>query len=349
MTHVLNAALRSILGDSVDQRGSLCNDEKLRFDFSHKSAMTPQQVQQAEDYCQQVVQKAVAVTSKVMPLAQAKEIKGVRAVFGEVYPDPVRVVSIGDDTSVEFCGGTHLTNTAEAGAFVILEETAVAKGIRRISAVTGETATLAIREGAKYLSRIQETESLAAGTPGLDKVAGALRKELDEAVVSAALKAEGRGRIERIQKKAVEAKKAALAQRVDIVLNTVKKEVEDALADKRKILVLNVEIGADSKASQKVLNAVKKVAGDRELAFLGISEEDPGSGGRLFAFASVPDFMVEAGLKADEWILAALESCGGRGGGKSGNAQGQAQECSDLNAVIVAGTSFAETKATEVA
>lgn len=147
MTHVLNAALRQVLGDGVDQRGSLCNDEKLRFDFSHKKAMTADELRATEEICQQVVADGLEVTSDVMPLAQAKEIDGVRAVFGEVYPDPVRVVCIGSDTSVEFCGGNHVDNTAEAGAFVIVEETAVAKGIRRITAVTRESASEAIAEG----------------------------------------------------------------------------------------------------------------------------------------------------------------------------------------------------------
>ena len=114
------------------------------------------------------------------------------------------------------------------------------------------------------------------------------------------------------------------------------------------MLVLNVDIGADGKASQQVLNAVKKIAGD-EMAFLGVSEENPGSGGKVSAFAIVPDSLVGVGLKAYEWIRATLETCGGRGGGKPGSAQGQAQECTDLDAVIAAANSFAESKATEVA
>ena len=84
-----------------------------------------------------------------MPLEEARAIDGVRAVFGEVYPDPVRVVTIGGDTSVEFCGGTHVENTAVAQAFAIIEETAVAKGIRRITAVTKDAAAQAIQEGKK--------------------------------------------------------------------------------------------------------------------------------------------------------------------------------------------------------
>ncbi|KAL3902637.1 MAG: hypothetical protein SGILL_010755, partial [Bacillariaceae sp.] len=92
MTHVLNAALREVLGDNVDQRGSLCNDEKLRFDFSHKKAMTAKELQKTEEICQRIVAESLPVTATTMPLAEAQEIDGVRAVFGEVYPDPVRVV-----------------------------------------------------------------------------------------------------------------------------------------------------------------------------------------------------------------------------------------------------------------
>jgi alanyl-tRNA synthetase len=150
MTHVLNGALRKILGDGVDQRGSLCNNEKLRFDFSHKSALTTKELQAVEELCQKSISNSEKVTSRVMPLEKAKAIDGVRAVFGEVYPDPVRVVSVGSDTSIEFCGGTHISNTKEAEAFVIVEETAVAKGIRRITSVTKNLAKEANDLGATF-------------------------------------------------------------------------------------------------------------------------------------------------------------------------------------------------------
>lgn len=342
MTHVLNAALREVLGDSVDQRGSLCNDEKLRFDFSYKKAMNIDQLRQTEAFCQKVVKDSLPVTAKTMPLADAQALEGVRAVFGEVYPDPVRVVSVGDDTSIEFCGGTHISNTAEAEAFVLVEETAVAKGIRRITAVTRGAAVQAIEEGKRFEALVSETEALGADTPDLDKKAGAIRKDIDAAFVSATLKAELRARIEGIQKKANEAKKAAIAQRVDQVLNDVKKVVEETVATGGKTLVMNVDIGADSKASQMISNAVKKMA--PELAFLGVSEEEQGSNGKVLAFALVPDSAIELGLKADEWIKTTLEVCGGRGGGKAENAQGQAPECSDVNAVIQAAVSFAGSK-----
>jgi alanyl-tRNA synthetase len=340
MTHILNAALRNVLGDAVDQRGSLCNEEKLRFDFSHNKAMTLKQLKAVEAYCQETIQQGQTVASTVMPLEDAKKIEGVRAVFGEVYPDPVRVIQIGDDTSVEFCGGTHLENTAEAEAFCLVEETAVAKGIRRITAVTRDSAKQALAEGERFETLIKEAEGQADGTQ-----AGSLRKDLDAAFVSAPLKAELRGRIEAIQKKAGEAQKKVMQKRVDQCLVEIKKDIQEAKDAKKQILVLNVDIGADAKASQLVMNTVREIAPD--MAFLGLSEEEPGSGGKIMAFACVPDALVDsAAFKADEWIRATLESCGGRGGGKPGNAQGQAQDCDDVDTVVAAAIEFGESKAT---
>jgi alanyl-tRNA synthetase len=343
MTHVLNAALRKVLGDKADQKGSLCNDEKLRFDFSHKQALTTQQLKEVEEFCQQVVQQQLNVTIQTLPLDEAKAIAGVRAVFGEVYPDPVRVVSVGNDTSVEFCGGTHVANIKEAEAFALLEETAVAKGIRRITAVTKEAAVKALEEGERFESLVTSKEKLDADeTLDLDKQAGAIRKELDAAFMSASIKAELRARIEALQKKAGEAKKRQVQKRVDIALNDIRKDIEAAASSDKRSLVLSVDIRADSKASQRVMNTVKELAPD--MAFLGVTEEEPGSGGKVMAFALVPDALVAGGLTADEWVKVALESCGGRGGGKSGSAQGQAKECADVEAVVKAAETFAETK-----
>lgn len=342
MTHVLNGALRKVLGDGVEQRGSLCNDEKLRFDFSHKKALKAKELRQVEELCQKSVADAETVTAEVVPLAEAKEIEGVRAVFGEVYPDPVRVVSIGSDTSVEFCGGTHISNTAEAESIVLVEETAVAKGIRRISAVTKGLAAKAIETGNVLDGKVSELESLPEDTDALDKSAGALRKEIDESYISAVLKNDLRTRIDGIQKKAVEAKKRALAGRVDKCLNVVKEQVTAAVEAGSKSLVLDVDIGADSKASQKVMNAVKKIAPD--MAFMGISEEEVGSGGKVLAFAIVPDSLVESGFKANEWLKASLDPAGGRGGGRPTNAQGQAPNCENISDIISASEAFASDK-----
>jgi len=350
MTHVLNSALRQVLASiagnddasiSIDQRGSLCNEEKLRFDFSYKKALTGKQLEQIQDYCQTVIADDLEITSNVLPLDEAKALPGVRAVFGEVYPDPVRVVRIGEDTSIEFCGGTHMARTSEAVDFCLVDETAVAKGIRRITAVTGNLAQQAQRLGREQTQIVTEAETWdPSTTPDLDKRAGVLRKELEDlsSQLSAPLQTELRARIDAIQKKAVEYKKKQLAGRVDRVLN----QIEQVLLDNKdeKVLVLPVDIGADSKASQKVLNLVQKVA--PHTAFMGISEEEEGSGGKVLAFCLVPEELASGELlKADAWIRTALESCGGRGGGRPTNAQGQAKECDNVAQLIADAQEFA--------
>jgi alanyl-tRNA synthetase len=154
-THILNFALRAVLGDTVDQRGSLVAPDRLRFDFSAKGAMTPDELRQTEGICNQMIEQSLKVYAKEAPLSEAKRIDGLRAVFDETYPDPVRIVSIGvsiedllnqppnadgREYSVEFCGGTHLKTSRHVDRLVIVTEEAIAKGIRRVVAVTGPEA-----------------------------------------------------------------------------------------------------------------------------------------------------------------------------------------------------------------
>lgn len=133
--HILQAALRSVLGDHVHQSGSYVDPYRCRFDFSHFSAMTPEELKKTEDYVNHVIMSAEPVVTEVLPIEEAKK-KGAMALFGEKYGDTVRVVSVGK-WSTEFCGGTHLKNSAQAGLFKIVSESSVASGVRRIEAVTG--------------------------------------------------------------------------------------------------------------------------------------------------------------------------------------------------------------------
>ncbi|MBQ4126257.1 MAG: alanine--tRNA ligase, partial [Desulfovibrio sp.] len=134
-THLLQKALRDVLGEHVHQAGSLVEPDFLRFDFTHFSAVTAEQLQAVEDAVNAAVLEGLDVVTKVMPLEEARK-SGATALFGEKYGDSVRVVSMGD-YSVELCGGTHLSTTAKAGAFHILSEGSVASGVRRIEASTG--------------------------------------------------------------------------------------------------------------------------------------------------------------------------------------------------------------------
>ncbi|MDE6031442.1 MAG: alanine--tRNA ligase, partial [Oscillospiraceae bacterium] len=133
--HLLQAALREVLGDHVHQSGSYVDPYRCRFDFSHFSAMTAEEIARVEQSVNAEILKAVPVVTEVLPIEEAKK-KGAMALFGEKYGDTVRVVSVGD-YSTEFCGGTHLKNTSEAGLFKIVSESSVASGVRRIEAVTG--------------------------------------------------------------------------------------------------------------------------------------------------------------------------------------------------------------------
>lgn len=134
--HILQAALREVLGEHVHQSGSYVDPDRCRFDFSHFSAMTADEIMRVEKRVNEEILKSVPVVTEVLPIEEAKK-KGAMALFGEKYGDTVRVVSVGD-FSTEFCGGTHLRNSSEAGLFKIVSESSVASGIRRIEAVTGE-------------------------------------------------------------------------------------------------------------------------------------------------------------------------------------------------------------------
>lgn len=132
--HLLQYALRQVLGDHVHQAGQLVNDKACRFDFNHFSGLTDDEITQVENYVNNEIMKAVPVTMEEMPIEEAKKL-GAMALFGEKYGDTVRVVTAGD--SIEFCGGTHIGNTSEIGLFRIVSESSVAAGVRRIEAVTG--------------------------------------------------------------------------------------------------------------------------------------------------------------------------------------------------------------------
>ncbi len=133
--HLLQAALRQVLGDHVHQAGQLVNDKACRFDFSHFSAMTAEEIEKVENLVNQWILEAIPVEVNEMPIDEARKL-GAMALFGEKYGDIVRVVKAGD-VSVEFCGGTHVANTANIGLFRIVSESSVASGVRRIEAVTG--------------------------------------------------------------------------------------------------------------------------------------------------------------------------------------------------------------------
>ncbi|GAB7198493.1 alanine--tRNA ligase [Dickeya oryzae] len=153
-THLLHAALRQVLGEHVAQKGSLVNDSYLRFDFSHPEAMKPEQIRLVEDIVNTQIRRNLSIDTDVMALDAARA-KGAMALFGEKYDEHVRVLSMGD-FSIELCGGTHARRTGDIGLFRIVSESGTAAGIRRIEAVTGENAIVALHEQSDVLHEVTQ-------------------------------------------------------------------------------------------------------------------------------------------------------------------------------------------------
>ena len=182
--HLLQAALRAVLGDHVHQAGQLVNAERLRFDFSHFSAMTLDEIQRTEMLVNRYILEALDITTQVLPLAEAQKL-GAMALFGEKYGETVRVVSMGD-ASKEFCGGTHMDNTSKIGLFKIISESSVAAGVRRIEAVTGKGVLEAMGRQIDMLSeasgilKLTNQNELVARVKGLVEEIKSLEKDKSE-------------------------------------------------------------------------------------------------------------------------------------------------------------------------
>ncbi|MFW3344270.1 alanine--tRNA ligase [Aliarcobacter butzleri] len=153
-THLLQSALKIVLGDTVSQAGSLNDASRLRFDFTYPKAMTKEQIDEVEDLVNSMIARGISGNVEELPIEQAKK-KGAIAMFGEKYGDVVRVVSF-EDISVEFCGGTHVRNTADIGSFYIVKESGVSAGVRRIEAVCG---TAAIKYTKDIISKMNEIQA----------------------------------------------------------------------------------------------------------------------------------------------------------------------------------------------
>ncbi|VVT53287.1 uncharacterized protein SAPINGB_P003497 [Magnusiomyces paraingens] len=340
-THILNFALRGVLGDGVDQKGSLVAPEKLRFDFSHKQALTLPELEKVENISNEEISKNVPVYAKDVPLAQAREISGVRAVFGETYPDPVRVVSVGipvedllaepeninwTKASIEFCGGTHVAKTGDIKELVIIEESGIAKGIRRIVAVTGTTA-YDVQKLAKSFD--EKLDALEAHEFGAEKEARskALGVELKQLTVAVLAKAKLNEKYTKIQKKISDELKARQKAEAKKALETVTgyfEEHKDA-----PYLVANIaDISANSKALTEAINYVKIKASDKSV-YLFAGEE-----GKVAHGCYIGKPALDKGVTAQDLGAVATKHVGGRSGGKGPTVQGSGIDEKQIGAAV---------------
>ena len=152
--HLLHSALRKTLGDGVEQKGSLVSDEKLRFDFSYERKLSAEQISEIEDLVNEQIENEIATQTRVMSYEDALDT-GALAFFGDKYGDNVRVLNIGGDFSVEFCGGTHVKNTSDIGGLVITSESSVSAGVRRVEAITGSNLVKKSKEAISLIDKIE--------------------------------------------------------------------------------------------------------------------------------------------------------------------------------------------------
>ncbi|HIP41483.1 MAG TPA: alanine--tRNA ligase [Campylobacterales bacterium] len=184
-THLLHAGLRELLGEHISQAGSLNDNRRLRFDFSHPQAMSSKEISQIEAWVNDKINRSIACETKVMSVDEAKN-SGAMALFGEKYGNEVRVVSIGD-ASIELCGGTHVSNASEIGLFMITKESGVSAGVRRIEAICGESAineVNALRNALNELKVELKNQNPMAGVAKLKEQVKTLKSELQTALNS---------------------------------------------------------------------------------------------------------------------------------------------------------------------
>jgi alanyl-tRNA synthetase len=202
-THLLHAALRQVLGTHVQQKGSFLDDQALRFDFAHFAKMTDAELEQVEDIVNHKIRANIQVVTKELPKEEALKL-GAMALFGEKYGDIVRVVIIDPNYSVELCGGTHVGSTGEIGMFKITGESAVAAGVRRLEAVTGEGALAAVREAFGTINvlkeKIKNPQGIIAGIDKLMDENNALNKKVEALTAKhiTTLKNELKGQVEMV-------------------------------------------------------------------------------------------------------------------------------------------------------
>ena len=348
---------RQVLSGDADQRGSLVAPERLRFDFTNKAAMKVGEVKKVEDIANQMIDRNQEMFAKEAPLAVAKTIQGLRAVFDETYPDPVRVVSVGipvetletdpnspegTKTSVEFCGGTHLRRAGHMQHMIIASEEAIAKGIRRIVALTGPEAAKAL---AKEKLLTGEVGKLKENVCNKDlsvkekvKLITDLGYDIDAAVISYAAKDNMRNNLKSIKKvidDEARAKKAA-------VLGEVVEATKVLLAANPGLtyLVHNLAALADNKAVDGALKQVKAVCPDTPTMFISADEDS----GKILAMAQCSKQSVAAGLKANEWCASVIPLIGGKGGGKPESAQASGANTAALQQALEAAEQFAMEK-----
>ena len=301
-THLLQAALKQIVDNSVSQAGSLVNFDRLRFDFNSPRALTSDDVQQVEDLVNTWISEAHAADVNVMPISEAKA-KGATAMFGEKYGDEVRVIDF-PGVSMELCGGTHVGNTAEIGVFKIISETGISAGVRRIEAVAGAAVLDYLNVRDRVVKELSATfkikpEEISDRVASIQNELKSTQKELEAAKQELAL-----------------AKSDSLLSEAEAVGNY-------------KILVANLG-EMDAKSLQSAAERLQQKLGDAAVVIASIP-----SAGKVSLVAAFSDAIVkQKQLQAGKFIGGIAKICGGGGGGRPNLAQAGGRDASKLDEAL---------------
>ncbi len=286
-THLLQKALRTVLGTHVEQAGSSVNEDRLRFDFTHFSALTAEELKKVEDIVNEQISKGLPVIVKNMPIEEAKKT-GAQALFGEKYGDIVRVVNM-SEFSIEFCGGTHVSNTAEIMAFKIISETGVAAGVRRIEALTSEGLM-------KYYAEIEEKLKNAAAL--LKTTPDNLADKIDHMIAeNKSLHSE------------VESLKSKMAQEAAGDVMDQVKEVKGV-----KLLAAQID-GVDMNGLRDLGDQLKEELGEGVVVLASAGD------GKVSLMATATDGAMKLGAHAGNLVKGIAGCVGGGGGGRPNMAQ----------------------------
>ena len=310
-THLLQTALRTVLGDHVHQAGSYVDEDHLRFDFTHYSAMTAEEIEKVNALVQDAVLTGYGVDIREMSIEDAKA-SGATALFSEKYGDTVRVVNMGG-YSVELCGGTHLDNTAKVGPFRVVSEASVASGVRRIEAITGKA----------FVADAAKTRELVSNVCATVKVRNA--SELEDKLAA---------QMEEIKalKKEIESYKAKEASgAVDQMLSSAAK------VGSVKVLTVNVP---DADAGK--LRQMGDVLRDKDEAVVAVLASV--NGDKVTFLAVCGKAAVKAGVKAGDIVKHVCGVCGGSGGGKPDSAMGGGKDASKVSEALASVEGFVASK-----
>jgi len=299
VTHLLHAALRKVLGEHVQQKGSLVSAERLRFDFSHFEAVTDEELATIERMVNEQIRANIPVDTRVMAIDEAKAA-GAMALFGEKYGDKVRVLSMGD-FSIELCGGTHVARTGDIGLMKIVSEAGVAAGVRRIEAMTAQGAL----------------EWIDANEQKLDKVAELVRAGRDDVADKVAQALERSRKLE----KELEQLKGKLASSQGSDLASQAEEINGI-----KVLAANME-GADPKGLRDIVDQLKNKLGTAAVLLATVK------GDKISLVAGVTKDATDR-IKAGDLLKAVAEQVGGKGGGRPDMAQGGGSQPENLEAAL---------------